>query len=58
MRIAPHPAYSSRAYGVHWWLQCVGLWLLVLLTLTSVGLVATRIIDLREGYDPIIQMPP
>jgi len=34
------------------------LWLLALLVLTSVGLVATRIIDLREGYDPLIKVPP
>jgi hypothetical protein len=41
-----------------WWGQCVALWLTLMVGLTAVGLVAVRVLDLREGYDPVIGVPP
>lgn len=51
-------AWWERFQLLPWWGQCVALWLVTLLVLTGVGLIAVRVLDLREGYDPIIGVPP
>src|SRR5690606_28456046 len=47
-----------RLQAIPWWGQCVALWLGVLIGLTAVGLISVRLLDLREGYDPVIQVSP
>jgi len=44
--------------SIPWWGQCVLLWLAVVAGLSMAGLVGVRVLDLREGYDPIIGVPP
>ena len=51
-------SWWHRLQAVPWWGQCLALWLAVLLTLTAVGLVSVRVLDLREGYDPVIGVSP
>jgi Gpi18-like mannosyltransferase len=41
-----------------WWGQCVLVWLAALAVLTVAGLIAVRVLDLREGYDPVIGVSP
>ncbi|NJN98432.1 MAG: hypothetical protein HC875_32265 [Anaerolineales bacterium] len=50
--------WLDRLQLLPWWGQCAALWLATLLVLTAVGLIAVQILDLREGYDPIIGVPP
>ena len=40
------------------WVQCVLVWASALLALTVVGHVAVRVLDLREGYDPVVGVAP
>ncbi len=64
--LAPHTIQNrqklnlwwDRLRSIPWWGQCIGLWLGVLIMLTVAGLVAVRLLDLREGYDPVIAVPP
>jgi Gpi18-like mannosyltransferase len=44
--------------SIPWWGQCLLLWLAVVVGLSMAGLVGVRVLDLREGYDPIIGVPP
>lgn len=48
----------ARLQAMPWWGQCIGLWLVAMVALTAVGLVAVRVLDLREGYDPVVGVPP
>jgi Gpi18-like mannosyltransferase len=48
----------ERLQTLPWWGQCVALWLATMFVLTAVGLVAVRVLDLREGYDPVIGVAP
>lgn len=40
-----------------WWAQCVALWLVLVLVLSLAGFVGAGVVDLREGYDPVIGLP-
>lgn len=41
-----------------WWGRCAIIWAVVAVVLTSVGLTAVQFADLREGYDPVVGVPP
>ena len=49
---------QSRWLALPWWGQVSLLWLGVLLVLNLIGLLATRILDLGAGYDPVIGVSP
>jgi hypothetical protein len=50
--------WRDRLYAVPWWVQCVALWLVLAVGLSAAGLEAVRVVDLREGYDPVIGVAP
>ncbi len=49
--------WGKRLQTVPWWGQCVVLWLAAMVILTTVGLVAVRIVDdLGGGYVPVVDL--
>ena len=44
--------------GPRWWRSCLALWAAAFVVLSLTGLLAVRIVDMREGYDPVIGVDP
>ena len=54
----PTNALAGRLQSLPWWGKIALLWLALAIGLSLVMLAGTRVLDLREGYDPIISVPP